>query len=224
MVSNIDPNPKAVCGVANKKRRWAAVSVLDCVGGDPKSDLSFDQVQFDRRSNRSFDSVSLEDTCGVIKRVFGIQMEGAGAQANRVRKSIISAGALHPIDVVIVAGPEVEEPIVFDDLSNKFFGLPVLDGSALKKAISRAYSILPETNGHLLVFVGDVTRVSAHYSNPISLLWRDAGAALQACSMASFAYGYAFCPLGALGEDVLSAIACVPPGRAALGMAIIGRS
>ncbi len=224
MVSNIDPIPKAGCGVATEKDRWPAVSVLDCVGGEPKSELSFDQVQFERRSSRAFFSASLEDTCGVIRRVFGVQMTGTGSQANRVRKSVVSAGALHPIDVVIAAGPGVTEPIVFDDQANKFLCLPVRDGDALKKATSRAYSVLPESDGHLLVFVGDLSRVSAHYSNPVSLLWRDAGAALQACSMASFAYGYNFCPLGVLGADVLSAIASVPPEREALGMAIIGKS
>ena len=91
------------------------------------------------------------------------------------------------------------------------------------RAIRDAKCIVPSAEGHMLLFVGDKRRVFKAYEAAESLLWRDGGAAIQACSMAACAYGYAFCPLGYTGAAALSALG--PPHKefVALGLAVFGR-
>ncbi len=136
---------------------------------------------------------------------------------------MISAGALHPIDVVIVSGPDVDEPVVFSDQRQKFLTIPILDQYGFNAGLEEATQIVPSATGHLILFTGDRRRVEQYYGSPDTLLWRDGGAAAQACSMAALAYGYGYCPLGFSGNALLSAIG--PPHRdfLALGLSVFGR-
>lgn len=136
---------------------------------------------------------------------------------------MISAGALHPIDVLIACGPDVDEPILYSDRHRKFFTVPVLKPAGFRNAVDEASKILPHASGHLILFAGDRRRVSNSYKSPETLLWRDGGAAAQACSMAAFATDYGYCPMGYTGSAILSAIG--PPHRdfVALGLGLFGR-
>jgi len=71
--------------------------------------------------------------------------------------------------------------------------------------------------------LGDLGRVASHYAEPISLLWRDAGAYLQTTALAATAYRLAFCPLGILGNEVVAALDLNHTLVRAVGSAIIGR-
>ena len=136
---------------------------------------------------------------------------------------MVSAGALHPIEVIVLDGEDVGEPILFCDRTSRFVTLPVRDPSTLKRAIVDTRHLVNSDEGHLILFVGDKRRVDTAYETAESLLWRDAGAALQACSMAACAYGYAFCPLGHTGAGVLSALEPPHEGFTALSLAVFGR-
>ena len=198
-------------------------SVLRDVRVPFRSDLRFDVAFDSRRTRRVFDPVPLRETRGFVQHVFSAQSLGRKQQEGRIRKAYISSGALHPVDVIILAGPEVQEPILFDDVRRKFCTLPILDPSSLCDAVKAAKFIQPTANGHLFLLVGDARRISATYFSAESLLWRDAGAALQACSIAAHAYGYAFCPLGHTGKAALSALGPPHEDFIALGMAMFGK-
>lgn len=157
-----------------------------------------------------------------VQYMFAPQAEGTGALAGRSKKLFVSAGALHPISPIIVSGPGVTEPILFDDPNGGFLALPVGSTTSFDASVSEAQSVLPSAGGHLILFVGDLGQVSSHYSKPESLLWRDAGAVLQACALAASAFDYAFCPIGMLGGSMLLSLKPPDDQIIAVGMAMIG--
>lgn len=218
-----EPKPRSNVTKIEQKRDWQATSILKDVRLNLKSELGFDETFEKRRTSPVISGVSLRETRAFIKKVFSPRHLGNGPLKGRVRKTMISAGALHPIEVIIVAGPEVYDPILFSDKHEKFLTIPVLDSVGFKSAVEDAESIQPLAVGHLLLFVGDIERVENSYQNPASLLWRDSGAAAQACSLAAFAYEYGYCPLGINGDDILASIDPPRSSFMALGMGVFGR-
>jgi len=219
-----EPTPKAIVQRIHEKADWEASSMLKDVRFNFTCDLPFEQILEMRKTRRVFDPVSLRETRAFIKHLFSPHHVGQKARFGQLRKAFISAGALHPIDVVILSGPEVdEEPILFDDRRRRFVTLPVLDPIGLQSAIHRANEIQPLADGHLLLFAGDGRRVANSYESAESLLWRDAGAALQTCALAAQAYKYAFCPLGLLGGAALEALGPPHTDYVALGLSVFGR-
>jgi len=136
---------------------------------------------------------------------------------------IVSAGALHPIDIIIVSGVGVSDPIIFCDKSQKFLTLALSNRCELAIAVNEVEKIVPTAVGHLLLFVGDLRSVASAYSEPESLLWRDGGAAIQACSMAAEAYGLTCCPLGHTGQSILNALRAPHSNIVAIGLVVLGK-
>ena len=186
-----------------RKAWWAATGVLEQSFIERCAKKSFDEVLELRRSPSMIEEVRLECTLAFLKQVFRTREVGQDQNSGLARKSSISAGALHPIDVLVVAGPEVQEPILFSDRSDKFLTLSVKCPQTLSDAVADCRAIFPSARGHLILFTGDKRRVAEKYRPAESLLWRDAGAALQTYAMAAFAYGFAFCPLGDTGGAIL---------------------
>lgn len=218
----IEPSPKPNAPKTEEKSNWSATSILDDVQYEVTSDKSFDEVLEERRIKRIVTPVQLRITLAFVKQVFTPRQLGKRKLSGLARKTMISAGALHPIDVVIVDGPGIEDPVLFADRSADLLTLPILDRPKFDKSISDAKLILPSANGHMLLFTADRRRASNVYNVPDSLLWRDAGAALQVCSMAAYAYELAFCPLGYTGSAILSALGAPHEDFLAVGLGILG--
>ena len=219
----IEPSPKPNLSRIGEKSDWGATSVLKDVYPKLTCRKPFDKVFEDRRTRRVFSSVDLRETRGFIQHVFAPRQISRKRLSDLSRKTMISAGALHPLDVIIIDGKEIDEPLLFSDKTKRFLTLPILNQSGLDKAIGDAKCIVPSAEGHMLLFVGDKRRVFKAYEAPESLLWRDGGAAMQACSMAACAYDYAFCPLGYTGTAALNALEAPHKEFVALGLAVFGR-
>ena len=219
----IEPSPKTNLSPIGEKSDWKATSVLNDVCPKLTCSKPFDEVFEDRRTRRVFSPVDLRETRAFLQHVFAPRQIGRGRLSGLSRKTTISAGALHPLDVIIIDGKEIDEPLLFSDKTKRYLTLPVLNQSGFDEAIGDAKCIVPSAEGHMLLFVGDKRRVFKAYEVAESLLWRDGGAAMQACSMAACAYDYAFCPLGYTGTAALSALG--PPHKefVALGLAVFGR-
>ena len=218
-----EPRPRSNVIKIEEKRDWQATSILKDVRLKFNSEIGFDEVFEGRRTRRVISDVSLRETRAFIKHVFSPRQLGKGALKGRVRKTMISAGALHPIEIIIVSGPQVYDPIIFSDKHKKFLTIPILDPGGFKSAIENAKNVQPLSSGHLMLFVGDRKRVESAYHNSASLLWRDSGAAAQACSSSAYAYGYGYCPLGINGDDILASIGPPRSSFMALGMGLFGR-
>ena len=136
----------------------------------------------------------------------------------RSRRLSLSAGAIHPVGILLTQGSRVFH---YDAHAHELDILRVQQPPFLASFAEDCGQILPTASGTGIVLVGDVARIRALYERPLSLLWRDAGALLQTLALVASSYSLAFCPLGILGTAVLDAI-----GRAgrfsALGAALIG--
>ena len=123
----------------------------------------------------------------------------------RMLKPAVSAGALHPIDIIVM--DEVSnEPLLYNDVSRVFETLAVADAEKLPREIAKVRSMAPNARGHLLLLAGHLARVASAYENPSSLLWRDAGAVDQLLAMGAHAAGAAYLPLGGLPHAILQSI------------------
>ena len=207
---------------ARRKAGWAATGVMERSVTEWRAEKSFDEVMEFRRSPSMIGEARLECTLGFVGHVFRTWEAGQGASVGLARKPVISAGALHPIDVLVVAGPGVHEPMVFCDHNGMWLTLEVKCPDTLAEAVSECREILPTALGHLLLLAGDRRRVAKKYRPPESLLWRDAGAALQTCAMAAFAYGFAFSPLGDTGKAILGQLHPPHEEFMALGLGVFG--
>ncbi len=140
----------------------------------------------------------------------------------RTRRPSPSAGALHPIETVLVDWRGSPRALRYDALSHRLQLLAVAHPDGLRAFATHCAELLPEAHGTALVFIGHMSRVAAAYEDPASLLWRDAGALLQTLFLTATAYRLAFCPLGILGQEVLQAIG-LPRDAVATGAALLGR-
>ena len=209
------PGPKAA---------WAATGVTENSITEWRTDMSFDEVLESRRSPSAISAVKLDRTLGFVAHVFRTQEIGHSENSGLARKPSISAGALHPTDVLVIAGPEITEPILYSDRFDKFLTLPVENSETFEQAVEDCREIHPAARGHLLLFAGDMRRVAQKYRPAESLLWRDAGAVLQTCAMAAFAYGFAFCPLGDTGRAILDQLDPPHEDYLALAVGVFGRA
>lgn len=217
----IEPKPKEEPIL--DKSAWKATSVFTDSRTTLSSYKSFDDVLDNRRTTRSFQPARLGLVLDLIQRVFEPHHFGSGTLSGRKRKVAISAGALHPIDIVVVSGTDVSEPLLFCDRSRRFMTLPLANQSEFAAAVNEAGKVVPSANGHILLFVGDLRLVSSAYEDPESLLWRDGGAVLQTCSMAAEAYDLACCPIGLTGHAILKALGAPHSDMVAIGLIVIGR-
>jgi len=141
----------------------------------------------------------------------------------RTRRLTASAGALHPIETVLFDRRGSGRVMRYDPRDHLIQLLRITSAAAVKRLAANCADIAPEAQGTALILVGDLGRVGAVYENPVSLLWRDAGALLQTLALCAVAYRLAFCPLGALGSEILEAVDLGQQKSVAAGIAMIGR-
>jgi hypothetical protein len=146
----------------------------------------------------------------------------AGDVLMRSRRPSPSAGALHPIETVLVDSRGSPRAMHYNALSHRLELLGVDNLGLLRNFVRACNDMLPDARGTGLVFIGHASRVEAAYEDPTSLLWRDAGALLQTLFLTATAFRLAFCPLGILGREVIQAIG-LPRDAVAVGAALLGR-
>ncbi|MBU6464010.1 MAG: hypothetical protein KGL35_11545 [Bradyrhizobium sp.] len=183
---------------------------------------SFRDVALSRRTMRVAEPMALSDLMMLVRFVVARREIGIAENSGRSRKIPVSAGALHPIDVLIVAGPGISGPIVYSDVDDSFGSIPLINAHDFSFETEKLESMLPHAKGHLLLFTGDLDMVDRAYENPESLLWRDAGAMLQCFAFAATALDLAFVPLGSLGASVLRNLRCPSSTFSAVATAFIG--
>jgi hypothetical protein len=122
--------------------------------------------------------------------------------------------------VILVPVLGYPRAFAFDPQEHAITGLD-LDIGAVTNFRRRVLVHLPDAQGLALGFLGDVDLAESMYSAPESLLWRDAGAALQTIAMTACAEGLTFCPLGCHAEELATAVRGTGY-RLALGAAVLG--
>ncbi|MCU1273496.1 MAG: hypothetical protein JWO48_927 [Bryobacterales bacterium] len=201
---------------------WPIVSRETCPPIVPPGTQPFQVVLEARRSHRVFGLAKLEHIVNVIAYGTSPRFWKNDDLFGRTRRPALSAGALHPIWVVI--GPSRHDNAVFRyNPEDHSLDRLLFEPNTATSWINRCAELLPDADGTSVVFLAEFPRCDAAYSNAISLLWRDAGALLQTISMISTAYGLAFCPLGLLGCEFVDALHA-NNHLVSVGAAIIGEA
>ena len=116
----IEPVPKAVESI-RAKDRWTVTSTIDVPILELDQSLRFADVLLSRRTRRVCEPMDLHDVLSLIQFLVDSRQVGSGQNLGRLRKISISAGAIHPVEVLVVAGPGVSEPILYCDSHNTAF-------------------------------------------------------------------------------------------------------
>lgn len=148
----------------------------------------------------------------------------AGDALKRTRRPAPSAGALHPLDIVLVDWRGTPRLLRYDPISHRLEVLITKDScDHLDELACAMAEILPHARGTAIALLGDIVRVGAVYEDGDTLFWRDAGVLLQTLFVAATAYRLAFCPLGILGHELVRALGLAQRLTPA-GVAMIGRA
>jgi SagB-type dehydrogenase family enzyme len=109
-----------------------------------------------------------------------------------------SAGGLHPIDLIVIDVHE-QSASVYDPIAH---ALCKLDATEEKVATFLAYSqeVLNPGSGTIIWFAARPEKVSAKYTDELSLIWRDAGALIASMYLIAEALSLNCCALGNLGS------------------------
>lgn len=215
-----NPRPRAVPDLTLPRAKWPVTRTLDC--GDIVAPLerSFAATLDARRSHRVMTRAPLREVVNAIAFAVRPREVIEGDAFGRSRRPSPSAGAIHPVDVLLVHG--ASRVFRYAPFGHQLQILHVSRPEHLDTFCQDCHQILPEASGTAIVLVGEMNRVAAVYKRPESLLWRDAGVLLQTLALVATAYRLAFCPLGILGTPVVRAIG-LSKQISGVGVALVGR-
>jgi len=184
---------------------------------------AFVDVFEQRRSTRTLSPAPLELTVGAMLFALTARFRKDGDVLRRSRRPVLSAGALHPISVLLFHDFAVFRLNADTGILEKL----AFSTEAYDAWVSKCQRVLPEAKGTFLTLVADMARPMSAYSNSETLVWRDAGATLQTLALVAELFGLGFCPLGILGNEVVSALPfgeqLLAVGAAAIGMPVHDR-
>lgn len=201
---------------------WPIRTSVGCPAVVPPAPQTFAAVLEERRSRRRMQRAPLRELVNALAWATGPRALHEGDVFMRTRRPSPSAGALHPLETVLVDWRGSPRAMRYNALSHRLELLAVPHPDLLRSFVRTCGDILPDAQGTALVFIGHASRVAAAYEDPASLLWRDAGTLLQTLFLTATAYRLAFCPLGILGQEVIQAIG-LPRDAVATGAALLGR-
>lgn len=155
-----------------------------------------------RRSTRELESAPVDLVVGALLYALIPRFLQESEALRRSRRPTLSAGALHPISVLLFDDSRVYRVNAENSL---------LETLTFPKEICNIWTakcrvILPNANGMFLALVADLARPRSAYTNCETLVWRDAGALLQTLALVAELFGLGFCPLGILGGEITSSL------------------
>ncbi|MBI0361031.1 nitroreductase family protein [Burkholderia oklahomensis] len=179
---------------------------------------TFVDVFEQRRSTRALSPAPLELTVGALLFALVPRFWKEGDVLRRSRRPTLSAGALHPISVLLFS-----ESAVFRINADSCMLEKLAFTTEVRDAwVSKCRRVLPAANGAFITLVADMARPMSAYADSETLVWRDAGAMLQTLALVAELFGLGFCPLGILGSEVVSALPSggqlLAAGAAAIGL------
>jgi len=218
-LSPIDPRPTGNPPQPSEPG-WLEARTLEIprVAYEPRD---FADILRARRSSRLTETATLSEVASVVREALKTDFIGTGSHQGRKLKRVVSAGALHPVKCAII-DPD-GYTVVYDDGKDEFLAVKPRDPDLLAEGLLNCASVLSSARGHVISLMADTRTTSSVYSNPASLLWRDAGAVLQTLALVSETFDLGFCPLGILGQELTDALLPKDHQFLAVGVAVIGR-
>lgn len=161
---------------------------------------SFIDVLFKRRSHQELTSCEITKISDVLfycMRIHKITNDITGTITSK--RICPSAGARHPIDIIVSLPNELKERKLFyyNPIDHSLNEL-ILDREKVIKFVEDINSTLFLNDACLFWFSIQVEKTGSKYLNPESLYWRDAGCLLYAVQLISTYVGLNSCPIGTL--------------------------
>lgn len=199
---------------------WPVVSSTQFEPFSAPIKRAFVDVFEQRRSARTLSPAPLELTVGALLFALTPRFWKEGDALRRSRRPALSAGALHPISVLLFNDLGVHRVNADSCMLEKL----AFATEARDAWVSKCQQILPNANGAFLTLVADMARPMRAYAYSETLVWRDAGATLQTLALVAELFGLGFCPLGILGNEVTSSLSSggqlLAVGAAAIGLPV----
>lgn len=165
-------------------------------------------VLMSRRSRRDFGPLNTEQLSNVLWFSCKVLDNGSDSPHGRAWqfRPTPSAGARHPIDILIVEGDVMSVPTVtlYDPLAHALKRLRLPNVLPLIDLLREIKQVLPWERGVIVLFAAQFGRTAAKYEHADSLVWRDAGALIATLGIAAEGLGLACCALGVTCEPWLS--------------------
>lgn len=218
----IDPQPRLLPGPPISIK-WPVRHRLRCpeIVFAPPAQLS--TILEQRRSHRTLGVGPLREIVNVLAYTTRPRFNLENDIYLRSRRISMSAGAIHCIDILILDVRGHIRLMRYDPFAHMLEVMLincVNHISIFQKKLKDILGYVPST---ILIFVADLRKISALYDNPLSLVWRDAGALLQTLGIVATAYRLGFCPLGPLGSEIVDALGLPSRHAQSMGSAAIGR-
>jgi SagB-type dehydrogenase family enzyme len=114
-----------------------------------------------------------------------------------ISKPTPSGGGCHPIQMLVLRAPVLEDKLLLYDSDHHAFGVREMPNPKLiQQSLREVDRCLESHKGTVIWFVADLARTGARYKNPESLAWRDSGALLATINLVAEGMGLNCCGLG----------------------------
>lgn len=189
----------------------------------PKEDPCFGRSMLDlatrRRSARSFSSLPQDKLGWLLALADGELARGDDHLGFPLsRRPAPSAGAIHPLHVV-VQSPSLGGWHRYEPHGHELASITCsLNAHSVREELDQ---LVVAPSATLLLLAAEHGKTEAKYSDPCSLVWRDAGILLGYLSIAAEALDLAFVPLGVTGDQWVRAL-LDEAGLAGVGAAFVG--
>lgn len=184
--------------------------------------ISFNEVLESRRSGRCLRHAPLKMVMSWLAYSTRARFISENCGLERTMRPAMSAGALHPISVVLF--PSLGVPRLIRSIGDYETAeiLHIADKLPLETLREQTASLLPNSvHADIVILIADGMLFDSQYEHANSLLWRSAGALLQTLGLAATAFGLQFCALGLLGKEALEALE-LADRHIATGVAVVG--
>lgn len=219
--AQIDPAPRKV-PLGFRPLDWPAVRRIALPRIAPPPAAEFAAVLSERTSDRSIRRAPLRELANYLAFAT-LSKRNWGTAPIRTSRPTHSAGALHPVEIVIVAGPARRHLLRLDQTSGGLDQLRPVAQKPLGDLNGRITGMFPDARCDYLVLLADFAPVEAHYVESETLIWRDAGALMQTLHLCATAYRLAFCPAGIRGHELAEALFGATSRVWSVGVAVVGR-
>lgn len=128
-----------------------------------------------------------------------------------------SAGGLHPISIVCIPEAITDGVLLYDPREHAYRDLDVDQRAIVAANTADVVAVVNSPHGYTLRLFADIEKTGAAYDNPITLVYRDVGCLIGTLCLCAEWLGLAACPLGFLGQSMITALGFPEPRFHAVG-------
>jgi SagB-type dehydrogenase family enzyme len=172
-----------------------------------------------RRSSRAFVECGRTDLGSLLWWSAGVR-QASNADAAVEFRPVPSAGALHPIHLIIIP-PDIAGAAKYDAQRHTLLWLH-FDERVITTVRREARHFFDTSRATLIIFAAEPAITARHYDHCESLIWRDSGILQGQLGLVACGLGLAYCLLGTTGHPWLSALFSRPGTLVGTGVGVVG--